>query len=180
MTKVGHIRMDILFPDYGAKRGRSRAATDLRHCKSLCGSHTLLKSCLNTFPRNVWIRMTSTTRTAAFWDTPAAPWLPILVIHFSSRSQVKTRQGQSYKLKKNATSLCFENLQTNLCATHFLKLLAKMYKYEIDPTKTVGATERTKDAGWTDGRADSRTEWSQFTPPTASLCGGITRAWPVM
>ena len=35
----------------------------------------------------------STTRTPAFWDTPAAPWLTILVIHI--KSQVKTRQ--SYK-----------------------------------------------------------------------------------
>ena len=31
---------------------------------------------------------------------PAAPWLPILVIHI--RSQVKRRQGQRYKFKKNA------------------------------------------------------------------------------
>ena len=31
---------------------------------------------------------------------PAAPWLPILVIHI--RSQVKTTQSQSYKFKKFA------------------------------------------------------------------------------
>ena len=36
-----------------------------------------------------------TTWTPAFWDTPIAPWLPILVIHI--RSQVKTRQSRSYK-----------------------------------------------------------------------------------
>ena len=41
-----------------------------------------------------------------------------------------------------------------LHATHLLKLLDKMYKYEIDPTKTVGATERTRDAGWMDGQTD--------------------------
>ena len=29
-----------------------------------------------------------------------------------------------------------------------------MYKYEMDPTRTVGATERTPDAGRTDGRTD--------------------------
>ena len=38
---------------------------------------------------------TGTTRTPAFWDIPAAPWLPIVVIHI--RSQAKTRQSQSYK-----------------------------------------------------------------------------------
>ena len=37
---------------------------------------------------------TRTTRTPVFWDTPTAPWLPIPVIHI--RSQVKTRQSQSY------------------------------------------------------------------------------------
>ena len=31
-----------------------------------------------------------------------------------------------------------------------------MYKYEMDPTKNVGATERTRDAGRTDGRTDGR------------------------
>ena len=39
--------------------------------------------------------ITRTTRTPAFWDTPAAPWLPILGIHI--RSKVKTRQSQNYK-----------------------------------------------------------------------------------
>ena len=39
--------------------------------------------------------------------------------------------------------------------THILKLLDKMYKYEMDPTRTVGATERTQDAGQTDGRSDT-------------------------
>ena len=43
-----------------------------------------------------------------------------------------------------------------------MKLLDKMYKYEMDPTRTVGATERTRDAGRTDGR----TEWNQYTSPT--------------
>ena len=29
-----------------------------------------------------------------------------------------------------------------------------MYKYEMDPTRTVGATERTRDAGGRDGQTD--------------------------
>ena len=51
-----------------------------------------------------------------------------------------------------------------------MKFLYKMYKYEMDPTRTVEATERTQDAGRTrDGRTDGRTEWNQYTPPTTSL-----------
>ena len=59
-------------------------------------------------------------------------------------------------------------LQQTLHATHLLKLLDKMYKYEMDPTKTVGATERTRDTGRTDGR----TEWNQYTPQQLR-CAGV-------
>ena len=38
--------------------------------------------------------------------------------------------------------------------TQFLMLLEKMYKHEMDPTRTVGATEWTQDAGWMDGLRD--------------------------
>ena len=41
--------------------------------------------------------------------------------------------------------------------TRLLKLLDKMYEYEMDQTRTVGATERKRDAGRTDGQADGRT-----------------------
>ena len=34
--------------------------------------------------------------------------------------------------------------------THRLTLLGKMYKYEMDPTRTVGATEQTRDVGQMD------------------------------
>ena len=40
-------------------------------------------------------------------------------------------------------------LQENLHVTYLLKLLDKMYKYKMDPTRTVRATERTRDAGRT-------------------------------
>ena len=33
-----------------------------------------------------------------------------------------------------------------------------MYKYEMDPTRTVGATERTRDAGRTGGQTDGQTD----------------------
>ena len=108
---------------------------------------------------------------------PAAPCLPILAIHI--RPQVKTRQSQSYKFKKIAKNSNFEILQETLHAlTHLLKLFDKMYKYEMDPTRTVGATERTRDAGRMqdgrrrDGRTDGQTEWNQFTPQQL-CCAGV-------
>ena len=102
---------------------------------------------------------------------PAAPWLPILVIHI--RSQVKTRQSQSYKFKTNAKNLKFEILHKMLNATRLLKLLDKMYKYEMDSTRTVDATEQTRNAGRTDGRLDRWTDRVKpIYPLTTSLCGG--------
>ena len=110
---------------------------------------------------------TRTTRTPAFWDTPRRP----MMTHISS--QVKRRQSQSYKFKIIAKNSNFKILQETLHTTHLLKLLDKMCKYEMDPTRTVGATERTQDAGQTDGRTDARTDRVKtIYPPTTSLCGG--------
>ena len=51
---------------------------------------------------------------------------------------------------------------------HFLKLLDKICKYEMDPTRTVGATE-----GMWDGRTDRRTDGVKpIYPPTTLLFGG--------
>ena len=100
---------------------------------------------------------------------PAAPWLPILVIHI--RSKVKTRQSLSYKFEKIAKYWNFKILHKNFHTTHLLKLLGKMYKYEMDPTRTVGATEWIYDAGQTRGRqTDGRSETN--IPPTTLLCRG--------
>ena len=52
-------------------------------------------------------------------------------------------------------------------------LLDKMYKYEMDPTRTVGAAERTRHAGRTDGQMDGRTEWNQYTPPNNFVVRGV-------
>ena len=58
-------------------------------------------------------------------NTPAAPWLPIiLVIHI--RSQVKTKSKLQIK-KKIAKNSNFEILQGTLHVTHFLKSLDMMY-----------------------------------------------------
>ena len=48
-------------------------------------------------------------------------------------------------------------LQKTLHETHLLKLPDKMYKYEMDPTRSVGAREQTRDAGQTDRRTDGVT-----------------------
>ena len=64
-------------------------------------------------------------------------------------------------------------LQETLHMTHHLKLLDRMYKYEMDPTRTVGATERTWDAGWMDGGTDGQKDRVKpIYPPTTSLCRG--------
>ena len=116
--------------------------------------------------------LTRTTRTPAFWDTPDAPWLPILVIAISSH--VKIRLSQIYKFWKLPKIQIMKFCKKNLHATHFLKLLDKMYKYEMDPTRTVGATERTRDAGRMDGQTDGRTDGVKpIYPPTTSLFRGI-------
>ena len=86
---------------------------------------------------------------------PPPPWLPILAIHI--RSQVTTGQSQSYKFKKIANNSNFEILQETSHTTYLLK-----YRYEMDQTRTVGATEWTQDAGHmdeqTEGRTDGRSE----------------------
>ena len=116
---------------------------------------------------------TKTTGTPAFGDTPDAPWLPILVLHI--RSQVKTRQSHSYKLKQNNKNPNYKILQETSHQTHLLMLRDTIYKYETDPTRTVGATERTRDAGRTDRRTDGWTDGVKPIyppPPTTSLCVG--------
>ena len=60
--------------------------------------------------------------------------------HTSHSHQIPSRQSQSYKFSKIAKKSNFEILQPTLRATHLLKLFDKMYKYEMDPTRTVGAT----------------------------------------
>ena len=69
----------------------------------------------------------------------------------------------------------FEILQETLHATHLLKLLDKIHKYEMDPTRTVGTTERTQDAGRTDGQTDRQTDGLSETniPPQQLRCAGV-------
>ena len=85
---------------------------------------------------------------------PVTLWLPILLIHIES--QVKPRQSQSYKFEKLAKN--FEILQKSSHATHLLKLLNKLCKYEMDPASIVDVTERTRFCPQTDGQMDRRTD----------------------
>ena len=56
-------------------------------------------------------------------------------------------------------------------------MLDKMYKYEMNSTRTVGATERTRDVGradrQTDGQTDEQmdglTEWTNIPPTTEGI-----------
>ena len=69
----------------------------------------------------------------------------------------------------------FEILQVTLHVTHLLKLLGEMYKYEMNATKTVGATEWTRDAGRTEVRMSRWTDgWSETNIPPNNL---IIKFW---
>ena len=46
-----------------------------------------------------------------------------------------------------------------------------MYKYEMDPTRTVGTTEQTRDAGRMDGRTDGQSETD--IPPNNLVVRGL-------
>ena len=50
-----------------------------------------------------------------------------------------------------------------------------MHKYEMDPTRTVSATERTDTGCGTDGRTDGRTEWNQYTQQLR--CAGVKESF---
>ena len=52
-------------------------------------------------------------------------------------------------------------------------MLDKMCKYEMDPTRTIGATERTPDAGRTDWPTDGRMKWNQLTPLYNFIVQGV-------
>ena len=108
-------------------------------------------------------------------DTPAASWLPIPLSHIGS--QVKRRQSQSYKFKKIAKISNFWILKLALHATHLLKLLDKMCKYEMDPMSIVEDTERTRFCPQTDRRTDGQTDKviPVYPPFNFVEAGGIIR-----
>ena len=92
----------------------------------------------------------------AFWDTPYHP----IITHTSDSPQIPSQNKTKSKLPilKTAKNTNLKILQTNLHVTHLRKWFDKMYEYQKDPTRTVGATERTQDAGRTDRQADGWTD----------------------
>ena len=105
----------------------------------------------------------------AFWGFPLQPHeYPILWLHVGS--QIKTRQSQSYKFKEFDKILNFWNLKNTLHATHLLKLLDKIRKYEIDLASIVEDTERTRFCPQMDRRTDGQMDKVKpVYPPSAAL-----------
>ena len=138
-------------------------------------------SCV-TYPLNISMLTvkTRTTRTPAFWGYPPPPhdypyhW--VILDPKSKEDKVKVSN-----LKKIAKISNFWILKWALHATHLLKLLDKMCKYEIDAMSIVKDTERTRFCpqtdrwtdGQTDGQTDRRTRWYQYTPLSTSLKRGV-------
>ena len=92
----------------------------------------------------------------AFWWYPLPPhdYPYCWPAHIGFQS--KTRQSQSYKFKEFAKTSNFLILNKSLHETHFLKLLDKMHKYEMDLVSIVEDTERTLFCPQTDGQMDRR------------------------
>ena len=97
-----------------------------------------------------------------------------MITHTNDSHQIPSQNKTKSKLQIKNKLPKIQILQETLHGTHLLKLLDKMYKYEMDPTRTLGATEQARDAGQTDGQTDGWTDgWSKtIYPPTTSLCGG--------
>ena len=113
--------------------------------------------------------MTRTTRTPAFWGYPPPP-------NDYPYHWVKRRQSQNYKFKIFAKIINFLILKGALHATHLLKLLDKMCKYEMDPMSIVEDTERTRFCPQTDRRTDGQGDTS-IPPFQLRWSGGYKNIW---
>ena len=108
---------------------------------------------------------TRTTRTPAFWGYPPPPNdYPYHWVILDPKSKEDKVKVTNFKNSPN-----FWILKRALHATHLLKLLDKMCKYEMDPMSIVEDTERTRFCPQTDGR----TRWYQYTPLSTSLKRGV-------
>ena len=117
---------------------------------------------------------TRTTRTPAFWGYPPPPhdypYYWVILDPKSKEDKVKVTN------LKNLPK--FQILIQMLHATHLLKLLDKMCKYEMDPMSIVEDTEQTLFCPQT----DRRTMWNQYTPLSTLLKLGYNKeappSWP--
>ena len=100
-----------------------------------------------------------------------------MITDTSDSHQIPSQKKTKWKLQplKNCQKLKFPNFASNFTPDTPFKVawFDKMYEYEMDSTRTAGATERTRDAGRTDGQTDGRMEWNQYTPQQLRCAGGI-------
>ena len=85
-----------------------------------------------------------------------------MITHTSDSLQIPSQSNTKSKLNilKNCKTFTFWNFARTFArdTPSEVELLDKMYKDGMDPTRTVGATEQTRDAGRTDGQMDGRTD----------------------
>ena len=93
---------------------------------------------------NIKTSITWTTRTPSFWGYPPPPHDYPYYWPDRIRSQAKTRQSHSYKFEEIAKTSNLLFLIRIVHATHTLKLLDKICKYEMDPASIIEDTERTR------------------------------------
>ena len=121
-----------------------------------------------TTPNKTQIVETRTTRTPAFWGYPTPPhnypYYWIILDPKSREDKVKVKN-----LKNLPKFHIFLILTQTLHATHLLRLLDKMRKYEMDLTSIVEDTVQTRFCPQTDRRA----RWNQHTPLSTSLKPGV-------
>ena len=130
----------------------------------------ILDACRSFIPNK-----TRATRTPAFWGYSAPLDYPYYC--FISDHKLKQERVKVTNLKNLPKTSHFGILKTTFHATHPLKMLDKMCKYEIDPAGIVEGTQQTrfcpqKDRR-TDGRTDGQTRWNQCIPRSTSLKRGI-------
>ena len=104
------------------------------------------------------------TRMPMFCGYPSVPhdYPPCWPVHI--RLKVKTRQSQNYKFKEFAkTSNFWILIKKTLHATHLLKLLDKMCKYEMEPASITEDTEQTWFCPQTDRQTEEWTDWQGET-----------------
>ena len=106
-----------------------------------------------------WTRTTSIVRLRSEIP-PTATWLSILVIHIKCHvKQDKVKVRNSNKMPKiQMLKFC-----KKLNPPHPLKLLK--YKFEMHPTRTVGTTEGTRNAGRPGGRSEINITPYPLPPP---------------
>ena len=104
-------------------------------------------------------KITRTTRTPAFWGYPPPPhdypYHRVILNPKSKEDKVKVTN-----LKNSPKFQIYEFWKKALQATHFLKLLDKMCKYEMDPMSIVEDTEWTRFCPQTDRRTDGQGDTS--------------------